>query len=113
MGRYKVYAQIGAFQIAECMRRYGFFKNKRIVLYDTLIEQCKEPEVVAVLAHELGMFSASLPVFVHIYLVTSPGSGSIRALRTATSYAEMELSSSNCLIGWLNSGLNGLPGILR
>ena len=39
------------------MRRYGFFKNKRIVLYDTLIEQCKEPEVVAVLAHELGMSS--------------------------------------------------------
>lgn len=38
-----------------CVRRYGFFKNKRIVLYDTLIEQCKEPEVVAVLAHELGM----------------------------------------------------------
>ncbi len=37
------------------MRRYGFFKNKRIVLYDTLIEQCKEPEVVAVLAHELGI----------------------------------------------------------
>ena len=36
------------------MRRYGFFKNKRIVLYDTLIEQCREPEVVAVLAHELG-----------------------------------------------------------
>lgn len=33
---------------------YGFFKNKRIVLYDTLIEQCKEDEVVAVLAHELG-----------------------------------------------------------
>lgn len=33
---------------------YGFFKNKRIVLYDTLIEQCTEPQVVAVLAHELG-----------------------------------------------------------
>jgi STE24 endopeptidase len=33
---------------------YGFFRNKRIVLYDTLIEQCKEGEVVAVLAHELG-----------------------------------------------------------
>lgn len=33
---------------------YGFFKNKRIVLYDTLIDQCKEKEVVAVLAHELG-----------------------------------------------------------
>ncbi|KAL9257991.1 CAAX prenyl protease 1-like protein [Drosera capensis] len=34
---------------------YGFFKNKRIVLFDTLIEQCKNPdEVVAVIAHELG-----------------------------------------------------------
>ncbi|XP_042388917.1 CAAX prenyl protease 1 homolog [Zingiber officinale] len=34
---------------------YGFLKNKRIVLYDTLIQQCKdEEEVVAVIAHELG-----------------------------------------------------------
>eukprot|EP00192_Tetraselmis_astigmatica_P006126 CAMPEP_0117661988 /NCGR_PEP_ID=MMETSP0804-20121206/7823_1 /TAXON_ID=1074897 /ORGANISM="Tetraselmis astigmatica, Strain CCMP880" /LENGTH=439 /DNA_ID=CAMNT_0005468877 /DNA_START=465 /DNA_END=1784 /DNA_ORIENTATION=+ len=33
---------------------YGFFKNKRIVLYDTLCKQCNENEVVAVLAHELG-----------------------------------------------------------
>lgn len=36
---------------------YGFFKNKRIVLFDTLVEQCKEEEVTAVLAHELGMLS--------------------------------------------------------
>ncbi|XP_077245457.1 CAAX prenyl protease 1 homolog isoform X2 [Tasmannia lanceolata] len=34
---------------------YGFFNNKRIVLYDTLLQQCKEDEeVVAVIAHELG-----------------------------------------------------------
>ncbi|XP_031495515.1 CAAX prenyl protease 1 homolog [Nymphaea colorata] len=34
---------------------YGFFNNKRIVLYDTLIQQCKNgEEVVAVIAHELG-----------------------------------------------------------
>ncbi|URE05661.1 hypothetical protein MUK42_21364 [Musa troglodytarum] len=34
---------------------YGFFNNKRIVLYDTLIQQCtNEEEVVAVIAHELG-----------------------------------------------------------
>lgn len=33
---------------------YGFFNNKRIVLYDTLIHQCGEDEVVAVIAHELG-----------------------------------------------------------
>ena len=34
--------------------RYGFFNNKRIVLFDTLVEQCSETQVVAVLAHELG-----------------------------------------------------------
>lgn len=35
---------------------YGFWKNKRIVLYDTLIEQMKEDDeqILAVLCHELG-----------------------------------------------------------
>ncbi len=33
---------------------YGFFGNKRIVLYDTLISQASEDQVVAVLAHEMG-----------------------------------------------------------
>lgn len=33
---------------------YGLFNNKRIVLFDTLIKQCNEEEVTAVLAHELG-----------------------------------------------------------
>jgi len=33
---------------------YGFFKSKRIVLFDTLLEQLELPEVVAVLGHELG-----------------------------------------------------------
>lgn len=33
---------------------YGFFNNKRIVIFDTLIDQSTEEEVVAVLAHELG-----------------------------------------------------------
>jgi len=33
---------------------YGFWGNKRIVLYDTLLTQCNEEQVVAVLAHELG-----------------------------------------------------------
>jgi STE24 endopeptidase len=32
----------------------GFGKNKRIALYDTLIEQHTAPELVAVLAHEIG-----------------------------------------------------------
>ena len=33
---------------------YGFWRSKRIVLYDTLLSQLTESEVVAVLAHELG-----------------------------------------------------------
>lgn len=32
----------------------GFGKFKRIVLYDTLIKQCTEEEIVAILAHEIG-----------------------------------------------------------
>jgi len=39
---------------------YGFYNSKRIVLYDTLISQCKnEEEVVAVIAHELGHWKLS------------------------------------------------------
>ena len=34
----------------------GFGKNKRIVLFDTLIEQHAVPELVAVLAHEMGHY---------------------------------------------------------
>ena len=33
---------------------YGFGNNKRIVLFDTLVKQMKEKEIVAVMGHELG-----------------------------------------------------------
>uniref|UniRef100_A0A0A9Z3F8 CAAX prenyl protease n=1 Tax=Lygus hesperus TaxID=30085 RepID=A0A0A9Z3F8_LYGHE len=40
---------------------YGFFKNKRIVLFDTLLKNeknadkgCENPEILAILSHELG-----------------------------------------------------------
>ncbi|KAL1918666.1 uncharacterized protein VTP21DRAFT_2688 [Calcarisporiella thermophila] len=38
---------------------YGFFKNKRIVLFDTLLQHSTNDEIVAVLAHELGHWSLS------------------------------------------------------
>ena len=38
---------------------YGFWKNKRIVLFDTLISQTTTKEIVAVLAHELGHWALS------------------------------------------------------
>ena len=33
---------------------YGFFKSKRIVLYDTLLTQVELPELLAILGHEIG-----------------------------------------------------------
>jgi STE24 endopeptidase len=33
---------------------YGFLNSKRIVLFDTLLEQATEDEIVAILGHELG-----------------------------------------------------------
>lgn len=48
---------------------YGFFKNKRIVLFDTLIEQCSQEQVVSVLAHELGVHT-QLP---HVPCAAWPG----------------------------------------
>ncbi|CBJ27157.1 CaaX prenyl protease Ste24 [Ectocarpus siliculosus] len=38
---------------------YGFFKNKRIVLYDTLIKQADTNEIVSILGHELGHWKMS------------------------------------------------------
>lgn len=42
---------------------YGFFKNKRIVLYDTLLKQVELEELLAILGHEIGhwkVFTLSL-----------------------------------------------------
>ncbi|ERM96188.1 CAAX prenyl protease 1 homolog [Amborella trichopoda] len=52
---------------------YGFFKNKRIVLYDTLIQQCKNvDEIVAVIGHELGHWKLNhtLYSFIAVQIIT-------------------------------------------
>eukprot|EP00347_Sterkiella_histriomuscorum_P021201 403334852 len=36
---------------------YGFGSDKRIVIYDTLLKQCNDEEIVAILGHELGHWS--------------------------------------------------------
>lgn len=33
---------------------YGFWKNKRIVLFDTLFKHMNDDEILAVMCHELG-----------------------------------------------------------
>lgn len=37
---------------------FGFFKNKRIVLFDTLLTQVHDNEILAILGHELGEYNA-------------------------------------------------------
>ncbi|KAJ1565094.1 CAAX prenyl protease 1 [Nowakowskiella sp. JEL0078] len=38
---------------------FGFWKAKRIVLFDTLLEQANHQEILAILAHELGHWSSN------------------------------------------------------
>lgn len=45
-------------------------RSKHIVLFDTLISQCKEEEVVAVLAHELG--GCGHTCWLHVLCVPRP-----------------------------------------
>eukprot|EP00009_Paramoeba_aestuarina_P002578 CAMPEP_0201512330 /NCGR_PEP_ID=MMETSP0161_2-20130828/4608_1 /ASSEMBLY_ACC=CAM_ASM_000251 /TAXON_ID=180227 /ORGANISM="Neoparamoeba aestuarina, Strain SoJaBio B1-5/56/2" /LENGTH=430 /DNA_ID=CAMNT_0047908145 /DNA_START=75 /DNA_END=1367 /DNA_ORIENTATION=- len=41
---------------------YGFFKNKRIVLYDTLLNQVDTEGIVAILGHEMGHWKKNHPL---------------------------------------------------
>ena len=41
----------------------GFGKEKRVTLYDTLINDLEEEEIVAVLAHEVGHYKRKHIVF--------------------------------------------------
>lgn len=50
---------------------FGFFKNKRIVLYDTLIEQMSTDEIVSVVGHELGHWAHSHMIKTLIFMQIS------------------------------------------
>lgn len=66
---------------------YGFFKNKRIVLYDTLINQCKDDEeIVAVLAHELGHWKLNHTMysFIAVQILTLLQFGGYALVRNST-----------------------------
>ncbi|MCI0413997.1 M48 family metallopeptidase [bacterium] len=50
----------------------GFGKNKRIALFDTLVEQQTVPEVVAVLAHEIGHYQKKhVPIMMAVGILQS------------------------------------------
>ncbi|XP_034204659.1 CAAX prenyl protease 1 homolog isoform X2 [Prunus dulcis] len=67
---------------------YGFFKNKRIVLYDTLIQQCKDDEeIVAVIAHELGHWKLNHTMysFIAVQILTFLQFGGYTLVRNSSS----------------------------
>ncbi|XP_065859735.1 CAAX prenyl protease 1 homolog [Euphorbia lathyris] len=66
---------------------YGFFKNKRIVIYDTLIQQCKdEEEIVAVIGHELGHWKLNHTTysFIAVQILTLLQFGGYALVRNST-----------------------------
>ncbi|CAM6084624.1 unnamed protein product [Calypogeia fissa] len=81
---------------------YGFFNSKRIVLYDTLIQQCQEEEVVAVLAHELGHWKLSHTMysFVAMQVLTLLQFGGYTLIRNSKGlFHSFGFSSQPVLIG--------------
>lgn len=70
---------------------YGFYNSKRIVIYDTLIQQCKnEEEVVAVIAHELGHWKLNHTMysFVAMQILTLLQFGGYTAVRNSKNLFE-------------------------
>ena len=49
---------------------FGFGKNKRIVLFDTLIKKLETKEIVSVLGHELGHWKKSHSIFNMLFIFT-------------------------------------------
>ncbi|CAN0884361.1 CAAX prenyl protease 1 homolog [Linum grandiflorum] len=82
---------------------YGFFKNKRIVLYDTLIQQCKdEEEIVAVIAHELGHWKLNhtMYTFIAMQILTFLQFGGYTLVRNSTDlFRSFGFDSQPVLIG--------------
>ena len=72
----------------------GFLKTKRIVLYDTLLAQLDDREVLAVMGHEMGHYAlghvtrsillSSLVVLVCLFVVDRGGAGSSAAFRACS-----------------------------
>ncbi|XP_038682734.1 CAAX prenyl protease 1 homolog isoform X2 [Tripterygium wilfordii] len=84
---------------------YGFFKNKRIVLYDTLIQQCKNTEeIVAVLAHELGHWKLNHTMysFIAVQILTFLQFGGYTLVRNSTDlFRSFGFDTQPVLIGFI------------
>jgi STE24 endopeptidase len=53
---------------------YGFFRNKRIVLYDTLLKQVEMDELLAILGHEIGHWKVNMSLNHFVFFSSSSSS---------------------------------------
>eukprot|EP01041_Mallomonas_annulata_P011346 gene11345-23739_t len=81
---------------------YGFFKSKRIVLFDTLLTQVELPELLAILGHEIVI------QLISIYLTCLPFSLYVFALFLAFSWSQNSPALFNAF-GFAFTGPNGQP----
>jgi STE24 endopeptidase len=81
---------------------FGFFKNKRIVLFDTLLEHSNTEEILGVLGHELGHWKFNhvfrMLVISQIHLFTIFYSFSF-FINDQTMYSDFGFSTQPILIG--------------
>jgi STE24 endopeptidase len=102
----------------------GIGRHKRIALYDTLMEKCSEPELLAILAHEIGHFRkghvrkalalsiihTGLLCFV-LGLVTDPTSPLARALAAAFGWETVSAHAGLTVFAILLGPVSVLAGI--
>jgi STE24 endopeptidase len=51
---HKLYFSLTKLFVIDGSKRFGFFKNKRIILFDTLLKQVHNDKILALLGHKLG-----------------------------------------------------------
>ncbi|KAH8091980.1 hypothetical protein JL720_5556 [Aureococcus anophagefferens] len=91
---------------------YGFFKSKRIVLFDTLLKQMTNEEIVGVLAHELGhwahghvlfsfCFSQAYIFVAFSFFARAMGSADIYTARFAATAGASDTAGAPVMVGVL------------
>lgn len=104
----------------------GFGKMRRIVLFDTLIEKHTVPELVGVLAHEVGhyklkhihkgfvlsAFSTGLMLYLLSFFLRSPGLYEAFQVSTAPVQSQFPIYGGLVFFGFLYTPISILTGIL-
>ncbi len=104
---------------------YGFGKEKRIVVYDSLLEQLNDDEILAILAHELGHYKknhGSLSILLQIvtmgiYLFSLSQTIYSISFYKSFGFAEQNIGVGLCLFSYLyqpfGSAINVISNVVQ